>query len=335
MSYLNEALKNKHVLVTGATGFIGGRLAQRLAEEEGAIVTGTGRNLDKVSFLKDVGVDLFSVDLRDTAQYRELLAGKEVLFHVAAWMRQSDETDAYTHNVEAVESLIRLAAEVGVRRFVQVSTIAAYGVPTQNQVDEEYPLDTTQEEPYGRTKAQGELRAFAVAKEVGIEMTAVRPALVYGPRAQSWSINMVKLIKKGTPVIFGDGSGHAYPLYIDNLVDGMLLTAVHPAAAGEAFNLSDPVITMAQFFTYYAQMCDIKPRRMPMWGARLLLIANNLFNLHLPINENRLKQIRLKVFYPTTKIEQRLGYRTRIPIDEGMRRTETWLRQEGYLDNGM
>ncbi|MCP5101606.1 MAG: NAD-dependent epimerase/dehydratase family protein, partial [Chloroflexi bacterium] len=172
MSYLNKALKNKNVLVTGATGFIGGRLAQRLAVEEGANVTGTGRSLDKVPFLKEAGVDLQQADLQDTARYRELMVGKDVVFHVAAWMRQSDETNAVPLNVEAVETLIRLAADAGVGRFVLVSTIAAYGVPSRNNVTEDYPLDTTQDEPYGRTKAQGELRAFEVAKEVGIEMTA-------------------------------------------------------------------------------------------------------------------------------------------------------------------
>ncbi|MCP4937408.1 MAG: hypothetical protein GY927_25160, partial [bacterium] len=90
---------------------------------------------------------------------------------------------------------------------------------------------------------------------------------------------------------------------------------------------------MAQFFTYYADMCGMKPRRLPMWGGKLLLIANNLFNLHLPLNENRLRQYSLKIVYPTTKAEQQLGFHSRIPVDEGMQRTEVWLRENGYLNH--
>ncbi len=86
MSYLNNALKGKRVLVTGATGFIGGRLAQRLAVEEGATVTGTGRRLDNVPFLKEAGVTLLPADLQDEAALHTAVAGQEIVFHAAAWV---------------------------------------------------------------------------------------------------------------------------------------------------------------------------------------------------------------------------------------------------------
>lgn len=88
-------LSHKHILVTGATGFIGGRLAQRLAQEEGAIVTGTGRNLSKVPFLAASGVTLQAVDLLDEAGMKGVLAGQEIVFHVAAWLgRQGGPSQA-------------------------------------------------------------------------------------------------------------------------------------------------------------------------------------------------------------------------------------------------
>lgn len=333
MSYLNQALQGKKVLVTGATGFIGGRLAQRLAEEEGAIVTGTGRTLQKAAYLRDAGVDLQEADLQNSAAMGALVQGQDVVFHVAAWLvRRGNEDQAYPLNVTAVESLVQQAASAGVRRFVHVSSIAAYGVPTADApVYEDAPLDTQQEELYGRTKATGDLRAQELADELGLELTVIRPGMVYGPRAMGWSVGMLKLVQSGTPVIFGDGSGHAYPVYIDNLIDGMMLTAVHPAAAGEAFNFCDPVITLKQFFTYYGEMCGKKPRRLPLWAANILVAVNALFRLNLPVNRQRVKRFAIKADYPSDKAANLLGYTPRVPVDEGMKRTEAWLRAEGYL----
>lgn len=332
MSLIKQQLQNKRVLVTGATGFIGGRLAQRLALEEGAIVTGTGRNLTAVPFLPDAGVTLQAADLRDEAALTTAVAGQDTVFHVAAWLgRKGQDAAAYDLNVTATERLVRLAAEAGVRRFVLVSSVAAYGWPQRRNVDETHPLDTAQPELYGRTKAQGEIAGLALAQSLGLDFTIVRPGMVYGPRSDGWTINMLKLVQSGTPVIFGDGSGHAYPIYIDNLIDGMLLTAVHPAAVGQAFNMCEPSITLKQFFTYYGDMCGKRPRRLPLWAANSVLIINKLFRLQLPINRERIKRYTLYADYPATKAETMLGYQIRVPIDEGMARTETWLRQEGYL----
>lgn len=335
MSYLNQALKGKRVLVTGATGFIGGQLAQRLAAEEEAVVTGTGRDLSKVPFLADAGVTLQSVDLHDEASLRTAVAGQDIIIHVAGWLGggrvKDDLAEATALNVTAAETLIRLAHEAGVNRVVSVSSIMAYGRPDKLEIDEGTPLDTEQPDVYGRTKALGDIRAREVGAKLGQEVTVVRPSLVYGPRSMSWTVSMLKLIQEGTPVLFGDGSGHAWPVYIDNLIDGILLTAVHPAAVGEAFNFCDTAVSWQTFMGYYGQICGKKPRRLPLWTARLLASANSLFKLGLPLNQERLKFLVNHSVYPTNKAETLLGYRSRISLDEGMQATAVWLRENGYL----
>ena len=110
-------LKGKKVLVTGATGFIGGRLAERLATEEGALVTGTGRNLSKVPFLREAGVQLQSVDLCDEVGMAQVVAGQDVVFHVAAWLGshgQREQAEAF--NVQATISLLR--ASPGIKAVI-------------------------------------------------------------------------------------------------------------------------------------------------------------------------------------------------------------------------
>lgn len=336
MSITNYALQNKKVLVTGATGFIGGRLAARLATEEGAIVTGSGRNLQKATALQEQGVQLRQADLLDEGRMGELVQGQDVVFHVAAWLGggrvQDQEAEAHAMNVTASELMVRLTAAAGVARLVLVSSIASYGLPQRRQVDEDHPLDTSMaNDLYGRTKALGEIRATALAQELGVNMVVVRPALVYGPRSQGWSVQMLQLVQKGTPVLFGGGHGHAWPVYIDNLVDGMLLAATHSQAVGEAFNFTDSVTDWRTFFDYYGQMCGRKPRQIPLWGARLLAWANGVFNLGLPLNPQRVRFLTSKAAYPTSKAVQLLGYKTRVDLAEGMRRTEAWLREAGYL----
>lgn len=335
MSYLNNTLKGKRILVTGATGFIGGRLAQRLAGEEGAMVTGTGRSLDKVPFLKEAGVTLLPADLRDEAALRTAVAGQEIVFHTAAWVgggRMKDDLAAATAlNVTATETLVRLAQAAGAARLVLVSSIAAYGRPAKTDIDETTPLDTTQPDVYGRTKALGDNRVREVAAEVGLDVVVARPAMVYGPRSMGWTVGLLKLVQRETPVLFGDGAGHAWPVYIDNLIDGLLLTAVHHAAAGEAFNFCDQAVTWRVFFEYYGRMCGKRPRRLPLWMASLLAGVNGLFKLGLPLNQQRLKFLTSQAVYPTDKAQTRLGYRARVSLDEGMAAAESWLHAQGYL----
>lgn len=335
MSYLNQALNGKRVLVTGATGFIGGRLAQRLAMEERAMVTGLGRNLAKVPFLAEAGVTLQAVDLRDEAALRTAVTNQDYIFHTAAWVgggrMKDDPTEAMALNVTAVETLIRLAHEAGVRRVVTVSSIAAYGRPDKLEIHEDTSLDTNQADVYGRTKALGDIRAREVGTTLGQEVVVVRPALVYGPRSAAWTVGLVKLIQSGTPVLFGDGSGHAWPVYIDNLIDGLLLTAVQPTATGEAFNFCDTAVSWQTFMGYYGQICGKKPRRLPLWTAQLLAGANSLFKLGLPLNQERLKFLTRRSVYPTQKAETVLGYQARVSLDEGMERTAVWLHKNGLV----
>jgi nucleoside-diphosphate-sugar epimerase len=120
-------------------------------------------------------------------------------------------------------------------------------------------------------------------------------------------------------------------VFIDNLIDGMLLTAVHPEAAGEAYNLCDPVVTFNEWFGFYGNMCGKKPRRIPFWAAHILVILNKLLGLDLPLNRPRLRMYALKAEFPATKAKEQLGFESRVSIEEGMRITEDWLREEGYL----
>lgn len=325
--------QDRRVLVTGATGFVGSALAQRLAAA-GARVTGVGRNLAAVAYLEEAGVTLRRADLRDQAAMRAAVAGQEVVFHAAAWLsgRHGKESEAHALNVTAVQELVRAAGDAGISRFIQISSVAAYGPPRDGDVLESCAVATQQRDVYGRSKAIGENEAHRLAQTLGLPLVIARPGMIYGPRAYGWTINMLTLVQKRTPVILGRGDGYACPIYIDNFLDGLLLAGSHAAAAGQAFNFCDAPIPWRQFFDYYGAMCGKRPVRLPLGAAQAMIKL--LYPLGLSpggITPDLLHFYTAKARYPTTQAERLLGYQARVGIDEGMRRAESWLRAQGYL----
>ncbi len=324
-------LNNKRVLVTGATGFIGRRLAERLAKETGATVTGVGRQLEKVAHLRDLGVHLIHLDLRDEDGLPGLLEDQDIVFHLAAASSAYDLETCYEINVRVTEHLVREASAAGVTRFVHVSSITAYGSAFWEIMHEERPLATDQPSAYGRTKAIGERQAMEIAGELGIKVTVIRPGMVFGPHGRSWTLNLFNLVKKGVPVLFGGGHGHAHPIFVDNLIDGMLLGASRPQAVGEAFNFFDGPLPWRDFFGYYGAMCGRTPRSLPLWMAKPVITLVKPFIGRSEPTEVVYRFYTNRSVYPIDKAERLLGYSPRFSIPQGMSITEAWLADAGHL----
>lgn len=323
-------LAGRPVLVTGLNGFIGSTLGRRLGEL-GAVVTGSLR--DPTRFDKPAaGLRLVAMDLKKPETFPGAVAGQDVVFHVAAWVgRGADGAEAHAINVDATRALVEAAHAARVRRFIYVSSIAAYGVPRADRVTESHPTDMDQRDPYGRTKALGE-RAALEAATGGPELVIIRPAMVYGPGSGAWTIGMVRLLQKGLPSLFGTADGHAYPVFVDNLVDALLLAATRPGIAGEAFHVADAPVTWQKWFSTYGSMTGRKPRRIPGFVASGLAVASELMPfLGLPLTRDRLALYRRRITFVTDKASDRLGWSSRVSYDEGMARSEAWLRESGRI----
>jgi nucleoside-diphosphate-sugar epimerase len=331
VSVTEHPLQGKRVLVTGATGFIGGRLAERLAKEQGAIVTGAGRRLERAAYLEQAGVTLLHLDMADLDSLPQAVSGQDVIFHLAVAPGSADLDYVHRINVLATEALVCQAAKAGVGRFVLVSSVAAYGPPDRPVMDEEHPLAVGQEALYGRTKAQGETGAMMLAKIIGLELAVIRPGLVYGPRSRTWSLGLLRLVQRRFPTLVGGGHGHASPVYIDNLVDGMILAASQPQAAGEDFQFVDQALPWRDFFGYYGRMAGRRLYGVPTWLAQGALALFRRFSGRSETNEAMLAFLTNRSVYPYAKAERLLGYQPTVDIEEGMWRTERWLREAGHL----
>lgn len=324
------SLNDKAVLVTGATGFLGARLAEILSNRENARVTGIGRQLDRVSWLTDKGVDLEAVDLLDTEALKSVVEGKDVIIHSAAALG-GDPDMAHRVNVEATKKLVQLAGEAGVSRFVHVSTVGVYDMKGLTEVDESAPLATDHPSTYPRTKALAEVRAVEMAADYNLELSMVRPSMIYGPGHGVWSEGMFKNIMQGNPVYLGDGSANFNPVYIDDVVDAIILCATNPKAAGEAFNVSAEITTWREFMGHYGEICDKEPKGLPIAMARLMAFANKIPGIKTPIDQGFIEMATSQNIFPTEKAANKIGWKPAVPLEEGLKRTVVWLEKEVYV----
>ena len=218
-------LRALRVLITGANGFIGGRLAERLAQEEGARVRGLVRaavgTFNKTSL--QIG------DVVDAAAMRRAVDGCDIVIHCAAMQSGRAHLDDYRRvNVGGTLNLLRAAREANAARFIHISTINAHGVPPPRDVHADSPL-SFRGDFYSISKAEGERAAWQFARENKIALTVIRPACTYGPGSNAWTVTPLRRVKRNRPVLIGDGNGICNAVYIDNLVDLILLALKNDA----------------------------------------------------------------------------------------------------------
>lgn len=324
------------VLITGITGFIGGHLAERLLGE-GLAVRGLARQPEAAGWLVKLGAEVVPGDLLEPASLARAVAGCDIVLHAAAWTGGAglNSAQAWATNVTATGDLLQAAKAAGVQRFVYFSSVAVYGVnrsPLINEIAPTLPVG----ELYPDSKIAAE-KLVREAQATGLATTVIRLASTYGPRSTAWTVGPIQQIKAGRLVLWGQDEGLVNTGYVGNVVDGVLLALHSPAAIGETFNLCDgTTVTYRQFYQRYAAM--LGQERLPTWPAwmargAVTWPANLLRRLmgrqpagrwsyHFRFNPSR---------FSIEKAQRLLGYGPQVDFDEGMRRTEAWLRDAGYV----
>ncbi|MBI1940391.1 MAG: NAD-dependent epimerase/dehydratase family protein [Acidobacteria bacterium] len=329
-------LENQKVLLTGATGFIGGHVARRLLTEKSAAVRALVRNPAKAEDLARQGVELVPGDLGDVSALARAVRGCPVVIHTAAQVSSVPQREVFVQtNVAGTEYLLRAAAEAGVARFVHVSSIAAFGLPASGEIDDQTPRGPCGDS-YCDTKFAAEEVVFRYGAERRLPVVILRPSSVYGPGSTHWSVIPLKRVKKGKMFLVGGGRGLLNYVYIDNLVDAIFLAVEDERAVGEAFIVNDGATTWQHFFGAYARMAG-KDRipSVPLWAARLWVHYRNLVAVirreSSRVPPNALAFLIGSPVYRQTRIERTLGHRSRVNLEEGFRRTEAWFRETGLL----
>lgn len=319
--------------VTGATGFLGGHVIDRLLAD-GHTVRAFVRNPAKAAPLAERGVTLIAGAITDREAAAQAFDGCEIVLHIAAALDGPYGIQHHT-NVEGTRAVMQAAADAGVRRIVHVSTIAVYAAPLTGRIDEDAPT-LPGVYPYSVTKKLAEDVVREIGAQRGIEWTIVRPGMIYGPGAGTWTESLFQLATAPvTPFPIG-GRSTAQPIFVADLIDLMLLLAEHPDAVGRAFNgTPDPAPTWRDWLSAYARLAGKAPTWLPipalvvhgLVGAAMLLPPRASFQRELPDYASYV--LGQKTF--STDRAQALGWTPRHDLDSGVRACIGWLRQRGRL----
>jgi nucleoside-diphosphate-sugar epimerase len=327
-------LENITILITGANGFIGGHLAERLVNEEHARVRGLVRNPTAAPS----GAWLtFNGDVNDLAALESAVTGCDVIIHCAAMQSGPYRLSDFRRvNVDGTMNLLRAARAAGVARIVHLSTINVHGYPPPADANADSPL-CFNGDFYSVSKAEGEQAARQFARENDLPLVVVRPACTYGPRSNSWTTIPLRRVQRGAPVLIGGGSGICNAVYIDNLVDLILLALKNDVAVGHAFiGAEGRGVTWREFYGSYARMLGGKrlhgmPRAAALTLAAVFESLARLTGLPPRVARSSVEFYSHRVVFNIDKSKQLLGYEPRVSFAEGMARTKEWLQKEKVL----
>ena len=312
-------------LVTGATGFVGGRLLQRLSGEGGRAVVAAVRS---VNAALPAGVATVFVDgLGPATNWSLALEGVDAVVHCAARAHVMKElaVDPLTVyrqvNVEGTLALARQAALAGVRRFVFISSIGVNG----NQTSVPFTADDVPcpQEPYAVSKYEAEQGLLLLADEFGMEISIIRPPLVYGLGAPGNFGSLLKWVGKEIPLPLGAvRSNRRSFVALDNLVDLIMTCIDHPAAANQTFLVADGEdVSTAELLQRMARAMNSKARLLPV-PVWMLEQAASLLG-----KRDVARRLCGSLQVDITHTRQRLGWAPPIGLDEGLRRAVQGLNR--------
>lgn len=314
------------ILVTGATGFVGRRLIERLRQknhESIAVVRSDSTFVSSTAKTINIG------DLLATTNWDIALNDVDSIIHLAARVHVMDDSvaDPLTEfrkvNVDATLNLARQAADAGVKRFIFISSIKVNGEITQRGQPFQPNDNYISTDPYGLSKYEAEQGLLAIAEETGMEVVIIRPPLIYGPNVKANFASMIKWTNKGIPLPLGAVKNQRSLIALDNLVSFIIHCLEHPKAANEIFLISDGEdVSTTELLQKVARALGKKPNlirvpvRLMTFMAKLIGkddLANRLFG-SLQVNSSKACDL--------------LGWKPVITMDQQLKKTV-----EAYLEN--
>jgi ornithine--oxo-acid transaminase len=327
-------------LVTGATGFIGGHLVGRLVAD-GKQVRCLVRAGSDTTRLEELGVELAPGALEDAASLQRAVEGCDYVVHCGAMVSDWGTVEEIERtNVTGTRNLVEAAAAASVHRLVHVSTTDVYGYPGVAGVQESATPNGFRNW-YAQTKLDGEREVLRGGEQLGLETVVLRPATVWGPRSVAVVGEIGGAIKGGYMLLVDHGRANAGLVYIDNLIDAIVLALEHGAAAGEAFNVTDGLdITWREFTDGLADGLGARRARLSMpyvlasplgsaleQGYRAVRRATHLRTPAL-LSRQAVQIMGIDQDFSNHKAREVLGWEPRVDYTEGMQTTVAWLRDE-------
>ncbi len=331
------------VLVTGAPGWLGSSLVEALragcksgpvdtSPEPVRIVALPGQDTRSRTDLGDVEVVM--ADLRNPRLPTGLCDGIDTVFHCAGIIHPKRIQDLYEINVKGTRQLLEAAVAAKVRRFVFVSSNSPAGLNashTELMAEDDPPRPYLN---YGLSKLQAEWLINDAHRTGRIEGVIVRPCWFYGPNQPHRQTRFFTMIKGGHPIVFGKGANLRSMSYVDNTVQGLLLAREVEKAAGQTYWIADrrpySFIEILQTVGRLLDV-DVRPRYLPELGCDVARFVDSILQMtgwywqdvHVA------GELAASIAVTIDKAKNELGYDPEIELEEGMRRSIAWCRDQG------
>jgi nucleoside-diphosphate-sugar epimerase len=337
LSYVTAIMKRStkvpRAFLTGGTGFIGASAARHLQASGWSVVVLT-RDAGRVPRDLHKRVKVVPGDLQNPASFTHEMRGCDVVLHCA----KSDDSDPLTRakiDLNGTKRLLDAAVTTDVRRFVYLSSIAAYGTTPDGVVDEGFPR-IAPADLYGRTKLQ--LEQEVLWKASSIEVVVLQPANVYGQGQCWWGRGMLDLMRLGKVIMVNDGEGVANMVHVADVVQAIENALTTPGIGGESFLVSDGrPITWQQYYLALERLLG-RNATISLPAAKASILSSELQNRSLPartfrwlnrkmlgrpvifpLSADAIETFCRKTVFSIAKARQRLGYKPHYDFPSGLK----------------
>ena len=327
------------VLVTGASGFIGSNLVKRLKKKKWKIRVLTRGN--KASLLLHnksfEDVEVISGDISDIKTVKKAVAGVDLIFNLAAALphHHLSPQKYWQVNVIGVKNLLKVCEGLKLKQLIHVSTVGIYGPGRSGIISENSPIKLT--DVYSITKAKAEEEIAKYIKK-GMPITIIRPTIGYGPGdTRPGFLNLFKLIKKGIFIPIGNGINYFHTIYVDNLIDALILVTTKKEAIGQDFIIGDyPCPNLDNIYKKIAKIEKSKILKLyiPLSLAKAvgsIFDVIQKFGITMPLSSQRVKFLTENRRYSIDKVRTVLGFNPKIGLEEGLKRTYKWYKENRHL----
>jgi nucleoside-diphosphate-sugar epimerase len=319
----------RRVFITGALGFIGAALAERLRA--------SGVEVRGMDVRADPAMGVVAGDVERPGAWQRHVQGCDTIIHTAAIVSlRSGLEDFHRVNVVGTRNALDAALQAGAERFVQISSVTVFGNDFPDGVGEEHPVRLLGV-PYVDTKIAGEQVVLQQHAAGRIAVTVIRPGDVYGPRSRPWLLLPLEEIRRGRLILPAAGRGIHSPVHIADLVEGIVAAAQTEAARGEVITLSGASgVSTGEYFGRIGAMIG-RPRVRSAPDRLLLALTgvqaavDRLRGAPGEVNPNAVRYLTRTGTYSIAKARELLGFEPRVGLEEGMRACERWLADQGLL----
>src|ERR1700730_3395893 len=322
------------VLITGATGLLGGHLIKQL-QQRGETIRALVLPVENADKLVKQGIQVVRGDITDASTLGPAVKDVELVFHLAGMMGVWRPLAEYRLvNVCGSENLYKAAQQAGVRRFVHTSSHTVYGLGHGRFLTENDPL-RPDADPYSLSKAEGDrlMRRFMLTSDV--ETVILRPGTFFGPGDRLHFGRMAQKMKNGKGVIIGRGDNALPFCYVTDVVQGFLLAAYHEEAPGNVYNITnDRPLTQLEIFNAIADAVGgVRPtRHLPYLPIFFGAIVAEKGVARLTHTKPIVKRSRPLMFGSDTrhsaeKARRELGFEPKVALHEGIKLAAEWFNK--------